>query len=311
MNEKKICFIACTNNDLYMKECELYIEELVIPDGYEIELLKITGAKSMTAGYNEGMAATDAKYKIYMHQDVFIINRHFLYDILSIFESDVSIGMIGMIGYPVVSRCGFMWREEAVGAVPLYGKMGPGNSFRPDSQRGYLHCGAGTVLCADSQGHRPQRCGFEAGNDEKACVPGAADYRCQHQRAGHGGGHAAVRCGGSGSGHLPHEKVSALQCPGAAFGHDSRAASGYGYGCGGIPVAFLWQPDSDAGRENCGRRSGLSGRFCDFPDGSIPVSEKYSAGKSEKVKNRPDTWVSGLLLHFLGFIKLRITEQEA
>ena len=121
MNEHKFAFILCTNDDMYLNECLLYLNQLHIPPQYETEILTIQDAKYMTAGYNEGMAATDAKYKIYMHQDVFIINRYFLYDILSIFETDSSIGMIGMIGYPVVSRCGFMWREEAVGAVPLYG----------------------------------------------------------------------------------------------------------------------------------------------------------------------------------------------
>jgi len=121
MNNHKFAFIICTNNDVYLQECLHYIDFLIIPENYEVDILTIHSASSMTSGYNEGMQSTDAKYKIYMHQDVFILNRNFLFDILSIFDLDNNIGMIGMVGYPVVSRSGFMWHEKRVGALPLYG----------------------------------------------------------------------------------------------------------------------------------------------------------------------------------------------
>ena len=70
MNEKKICFIACVNDIDFFNECLLYIDRLYVPDGFEIDVLSIEEAKSMTSGYNEGMNASDAKYKIYLHQDI-------------------------------------------------------------------------------------------------------------------------------------------------------------------------------------------------------------------------------------------------
>lgn len=121
MDNHKFAFIICTNNDTYLQECLHYIDSLVIPEDFDIDILTILNASCMTGGYNEGMQSSDAKYKIYMHQDVFILNRYFLFDILSIFNSDKNIGMIGMVGYPVVSRSGFMWHEKRVGAIPLYG----------------------------------------------------------------------------------------------------------------------------------------------------------------------------------------------
>lgn len=117
MNEYKFCFIICTNNELYLNECIHYIEHLDVPEGYETELLTITDAKCMTQGYNEAMSQTDAKYKIYMHQDVFILNRYFLRDILAIFQSDTQIGMIGMVGYENVSADGLMWSVPRIGEV--------------------------------------------------------------------------------------------------------------------------------------------------------------------------------------------------
>lgn len=109
MNSHKFCFIICTNNSLLLEESIHYINHLHVPSGYEITLLTISDAASMTSGYNEGMAASDAKYKIYMHQDVFILNKNILSDLLAIFQSDPQIGMIGMVGYDEVSLDGIMW----------------------------------------------------------------------------------------------------------------------------------------------------------------------------------------------------------
>jgi len=117
MNEKKVCFIICTNSDLYLKECLYYLKHLIVPHGYEIEILTIKEAKSMSAGYNEGMKADDAKYKVYMHQDVFILNRNFIIDILAIFSSDYKIGVLGMVGPRVLAADGVMWHEKRCGAL--------------------------------------------------------------------------------------------------------------------------------------------------------------------------------------------------
>lgn len=117
MNEHKFCFIICTNNDTYLEECIHYLNHLIIPEGYEIDLITIKDAPCITQGYNEGMLASDAKYKIYMHQDVFILNKNLLGDLLSIFEADKQIGMIGLVGYEKVSPTGVMWYEPRTGGI--------------------------------------------------------------------------------------------------------------------------------------------------------------------------------------------------
>lgn len=110
MNDKKISFIICTNNEFYMKECRFYLEELEVPEGYEMDIIEIKGATSMTAGCNSGMRQSDAKYKVYLHQDVFIRNRNFISDILRIFTEDEKIGLIGLVGTPYMTRSGTMWQ---------------------------------------------------------------------------------------------------------------------------------------------------------------------------------------------------------
>lgn len=94
----KIAFIICANNDLYLEECIWYIDRLHIPSGYEVDIICITDAESMAQGYNAAMKSSDAKYKVYLHQDVFIRNTCFLDEILRIFEPEKEIGMIGVVG---------------------------------------------------------------------------------------------------------------------------------------------------------------------------------------------------------------------
>lgn len=118
-NEKKICFIICTNSQLFLEECIFYLRHLNVPSGYEVDIVTIHDAKSMTSGYNEGMHATDAKYKIYMHQDVFILNRNFIQDILDIFNANPLIGMIGLVGAEKMPENGIMWATTRYGN--LYG----------------------------------------------------------------------------------------------------------------------------------------------------------------------------------------------
>ncbi|MCI9109395.1 MAG: hypothetical protein HFI00_14620 [Lachnospiraceae bacterium] len=113
--ENKICFIICVNNDLFFEECIKYIHSLNVPDGMEVELMEIREAASMAAGYNEGMRNSNAKYKVYMHQDVFIINRFFINDILSIFNKNKAIGAIGLVGSPKMPDSALMWSADRVG----------------------------------------------------------------------------------------------------------------------------------------------------------------------------------------------------
>lgn len=115
MNNHKFAFIICSNRPLLMEECLYYINHLVIPEGYSIDVLTIQDAVSMASAYNEAMAASDAKYKIYMHQDVYLLNRNFLMDLLAIFQSDPQIGLIGMVGYDSISSDGIMWHAPRCG----------------------------------------------------------------------------------------------------------------------------------------------------------------------------------------------------
>ncbi len=98
MNENLIAFIICSNNDFELNECRYYLNRLRIPEGYETDIIVVTGADSMAEGYQAAMLSSDAKYKVYLHHDTFIINENFIRDFLLVFQSDKEIGMLGVVG---------------------------------------------------------------------------------------------------------------------------------------------------------------------------------------------------------------------
>lgn len=112
MNESKICFITCTNNELLYKESLAYIHSLYIPEGFEIELIGISNASGLAEGYNEAMEKSDAKYKVYLHQDVFIINKQFIKEVIETFKIDSTLGMLGMIGAEKLPPNGMWWKTN-------------------------------------------------------------------------------------------------------------------------------------------------------------------------------------------------------
>ena len=98
MDEKKIAFITCVNDEEEYTECRYYLERLNTPDGYTKDIISIQEAPSMAAGYNAGMKSTDAKYKVYLHQDVFVKNDMFIAELIEIFEKNQQVGLVGVVG---------------------------------------------------------------------------------------------------------------------------------------------------------------------------------------------------------------------
>lgn len=108
----KINIIFCTNDDLYCEECVRYIRRLRIPDGMKLEITAVKKADSMTSGYNIAMHTNNAGYKIYIHQDTFIIDTYILDKIVKTFESDHDIGLIGNSGTVMLPKDGIWWSDK-------------------------------------------------------------------------------------------------------------------------------------------------------------------------------------------------------
>jgi hypothetical protein len=108
VDEHKVAFITCVNDDDWYSECRLYLEHLELPAGMTAEYLPIYGAASMASGYNTGMQQSEAKYKVYLHQDTLVVHKRLVADLQKIFQ-DKSIGLVGMIGCRSLPASGVWW----------------------------------------------------------------------------------------------------------------------------------------------------------------------------------------------------------
>lgn len=111
-NENAICFITCVNDERLYEMCLGHIRSLIIPPGMQVEVLPVHGAVSMAAGYNAAMQQSDAAYKVYLHQDTFILNQNFIADLLAHFRSDDKLGMLGMVGAVLMPTSGSWWDDR-------------------------------------------------------------------------------------------------------------------------------------------------------------------------------------------------------
>lgn len=98
MDKNKICFIIASNDEIQLRECIAYIKKLEFPNNYNIEMIIIREAPSLAKAYNVAMKSSTAKYKVYLHHDLFIIYKDFIKDFIDIFISFPRLGMLGVMG---------------------------------------------------------------------------------------------------------------------------------------------------------------------------------------------------------------------
>ncbi len=103
---------AVSDENMYV-ECLYYINHLHIPKNCQLTIHPIRNAASMTEAYNIGCNQTNAKYKIYIHQDTMLINQNLLYELLNIFKTP-SIGMVGVAGVQTMPKSFIWWESNGI-----------------------------------------------------------------------------------------------------------------------------------------------------------------------------------------------------
>jgi glycosyltransferase involved in cell wall biosynthesis len=98
MNEEKICIIVLITDERQWQECLLYLNELIIPEKFEVDVIPIYQYKYPAQAYNMAMKSNNAKYKIYLKDTVKIINKKCILDMIDIFNQNRQIGLLGILG---------------------------------------------------------------------------------------------------------------------------------------------------------------------------------------------------------------------
>ncbi|WP_039969615.1 glycosyltransferase [Selenomonas artemidis] len=97
MNEKGIAILVWKRNEEHYANCIEGLRNLQYPAGCEVQVYTLTEQDVFTKQCNSVLAETDAKYKIYLSDEMRIAAPTFVQDMLNIF-ADTSIGMIGFFG---------------------------------------------------------------------------------------------------------------------------------------------------------------------------------------------------------------------
>ncbi|NOU81558.1 glycosyltransferase [Paenibacillus sp. LMG 31459] len=118
MDDRKVCFIMCVNNEELAERCKKNLWQLKIPEGFTVDIQIVTGASGLAAGYDGAMRQSDAKYKVYLHQDVHILHHHFIADIVRLFSDYPALGILGTVGAKALPSSVTWWDAEQ-----KYGKV--------------------------------------------------------------------------------------------------------------------------------------------------------------------------------------------
>jgi Glycosyltransferase like family len=120
MKEKTILIVVCVSDEELLKQWAKQIQNVFVPPDYYVHILPIYNAKSMTSAYNQA-ASFPAKYKIYLHQDTFLINQHIFLELIALFTENEKLGLIGVAGCQYVPSNGVWWEgKNLVGQVVEY-----------------------------------------------------------------------------------------------------------------------------------------------------------------------------------------------
>ncbi|MBE3587321.1 MAG: hypothetical protein IMW93_01975 [Thermoanaerobacteraceae bacterium] len=109
-------FIVCSQDGGRYARCLQYLQALE-RSNIQAEIWRVSSSRSIAAAYNRAMARSSARYKVYLHDDVFILNRRFCRDVLAVFQADPRIGLLGMCGCKKIPASGVWWEGAGYGRV--------------------------------------------------------------------------------------------------------------------------------------------------------------------------------------------------
>ncbi len=126
LDPRVVAFLTLVNNEKQYATCCRYLDALEIPSGYSVERVAVYGATSMAEGYQRAMESSAARYKLYVHQDLYLLHRGLLPELLHLFNTYPRLGMVGVVGATRLPPKAVWWLNNALYS---YGRLR--EYFRP------------------------------------------------------------------------------------------------------------------------------------------------------------------------------------
>ena len=118
-NYKEISYILCANDEEYVQEIIECLNSQTIDPGYNITVYVVWNATGMAQGYNIGMAAAKGRVKIYIHQDVFFVEKTATMRFVSAIEES-QYSLLGLVGCEIMPETGCWWESKTGEMGALY-----------------------------------------------------------------------------------------------------------------------------------------------------------------------------------------------
>lgn len=116
-NPGLISFVIIGQDDDEFAGCIDSIKKLRIPDGLAATCIRVPDAAGFSSAAQQGMLASDAKYKVYVHETVRLEREDFLASVIEAFSSDKSLGLLGVIGTKCLYGRAADWGLSPVGSL--------------------------------------------------------------------------------------------------------------------------------------------------------------------------------------------------
>jgi hypothetical protein len=117
-------FIYFAKNEAECLESVRSLDALKVPAGYKLSIMILQGNYSVVEGYNFALRNSGAKYKIYLHKNMKIINHNFLNDVVSLLTQYPNLGMLGVRGALRLPANGSWWEApERCGKILFRGQL--------------------------------------------------------------------------------------------------------------------------------------------------------------------------------------------
>ena len=97
LDRRKIAVLVRKADQARYDFCMVSLQNAEWPEGYAVEYSVIDAARPYAAQVNKVLAETDAKYKIYINDDVCLVCKQAIREMLAIFQ-DEEIAMLGIFG---------------------------------------------------------------------------------------------------------------------------------------------------------------------------------------------------------------------
>jgi hypothetical protein len=111
---KRFAFLTCVRDGELYERLRQSIDTLETSDGVEVGLFTEHEESNLASAYNRLQAATTGwRYKAYIHDDVVILNRNLLADVLWIFRNP-RVGLIGAAGCRYLPDSAVWWDGSGV-----------------------------------------------------------------------------------------------------------------------------------------------------------------------------------------------------